>query len=454
MAQEFPFAEFLRTSQAIADKEKAANPNMGAVLGNALGTGISAGISSGIDEKRALHQKYADMITKDKSPYVVGADGKEVLDIEAGRKSYENMAIGKETIKGLPGMAGVATGSGVIWKANKQPSIQMDWVKDKEGKWVLQPSTDSSGNLVPANNKINYSPEAAAEAAGQKAGAVAAAQAPYKAPIATLTPAAIDNAADIYNKTGNLPAMGRGGDAMRGAILNKAAEKLKAAGKTAEANLVERQAFQADTSSLKNLTKLKDQVFSFEQTANKNLDIALNLSDRADRTGSPVINRWLQAGKKSIAGDPDVAAFDAAIRTAINEVAKVTSGASGGAITSDSARHEIESQLNSYQTVEQVKSVIGVLKQDMSNRRAGIDSQIYDIRGRLDNKPSALPEQGQPAASGIQQPQPQTQPKPSDKIQQLKISQRVKQLQSRGIPNDRIANVLKRKGINPSLYGL
>ena len=122
---------------------------------------------------------------------------------------------------------------------------------------------------------------------------------------------------------------------------------------------------------------------AFANTADKNIKLAGQLSDKVGRTGVPVINRWLLAGKRSLAGDTDVVAFDVAIRTAINEYAKVTSSATGGAVTSDTARKEVESMLHAAQTPEQIKSVIGVLEQEIGNRRSGYDEQINFIKDSI-----------------------------------------------------------------------
>jgi hypothetical protein len=133
-------------------------------------------------------------------------------------------------------------------------------------------------------------------------------------------------------------------------------------------------------------------VGAFEKAATANLDMALKLSDTVDRTGSPVVNKWLLAGKKTIAGNPEVAAFDAAIRVGINEVAKITSSATGGQVTSDSARKEIEGMLNSAQTPQQIKAVISTLKQDMANRMMGYKQQKKEM-GIGGNAPFPQPSQ-------------------------------------------------------------
>jgi hypothetical protein len=140
---------------------------------------------------------------------------------------------------------------------------------------------------------------------------------------------------------------------------------------------------------------------AFAETADKNLGLVEKLSDTVGRTGVPILNKWVLAGKRSVAGDPETAKFDAAVRTAINEYSKVTSSATGGQVTSDSARKEVESMLNTAQTPEQVKQVIGLLRQEIGNRKSGYDDQINMVKSAISGKPQESA--GIPAGQGGKQ---------------------------------------------------
>jgi hypothetical protein len=126
----------------------------------------------------------------------------------------------------------------------------------------------------------------------------------------------------------------------------------------------------------------RGKIMPFIQTADKNFDLVLDQSQKTDRTGVPVVNRWLLAGKKSLAGDPQVASFDLAVRTAINEYAKVTTTVTGGGITSDTARKEIEQLLNTAHTPDQVKAVVGLARQEMTNRATSYGEYLDTIKGK------------------------------------------------------------------------
>jgi len=199
------------------------------------------------------------------------------------------------------------------------------------------------------------------------------------------TPEAIEALADRFIMTGELPGMGMGKAATiaRTKVLNRYAEKMAESGKTSGDQVIQQAGYRAGRTALAQLESQKAKILAFASTADKNLGIVEELSVKVGRTGIPVINKWLVMGKKSIAGDPDVSRLDAAMRTAINEYAKVTSSATGGGVTSDQARKEIEDMLNSAQTTDQVKAVVSLLRQEMQNRKLGYDEQVQSLRETL-----------------------------------------------------------------------
>lgn len=217
---------------------------------------------------------------------------------------------------------------------------------------------------------------------------LAADRAADAAEAAQFTPQAIELAANTYIQTGSLPplGMGKSGVNVRGKILNRAAELAESMGGV-EGQAARNALYKANAAELVKLQTQRGPVMAFEKTARENIKIAKDLSNKVDRTGVPVFNRWSLAGRKAVQGDPDVAAFDAAVRVSINEVAKVTSGSTGGAVTSDSARREIESMLNTAMTKPQFDAVVNVLERDMDSRIKGFDEQISMVTSAL--KPKA-----------------------------------------------------------------
>lgn len=205
-----------------------------------------------------------------------------------------------------------------------------------------------------------------------------------------LTGAALDQAANVYNRTGQMPqGLGRNGVTQR-AILDRAAQL--AGGESTNDLLTGRAGFKADAHSLQQLTTQADRVLSFERTAVANGRLAQQMADQAHIGGTPLFNSWVNAGRRSLQGDPAISAFDVAVQTFANEYAAVTSSAGANAPSTDSAKAHANAMINSAQTPQQFRHVMNVLYQDMENRKKGLHEQIAEIQGRLHGGP---PQDGQ-----------------------------------------------------------
>lgn len=214
-----------------------------------------------------------------------------------------------------------------------------------------------------------------------------------------LTDEAIDRAAARYRTDGTLPPnLGRGAQssANTAKILNKAAELAAADGKTAEAERIQQLSNKSDASALTQLSKQEAMTAAFEKNAVSNAKIALDMSAKVGRTGVPVLNRWIVAGMKDVAGDPDVAKFHAANETFVNEYSKIMSGSMGNTAVSDSLRREVHTMLSTANTPEQYKQVVGQMQLEMQNRMKGFSAQRDEITTRMSGS-SAAP--STPAAS-------------------------------------------------------
>jgi hypothetical protein len=124
-------------------------------------------------------------------------------------------------------------------------------------------------------------------------------------------------------------------------------------------------------------------VVSFEKTALKNLDLLLNTAKPVIDTGSPLINQPIRDVGRSLFGTTNFPAFEAARRVAVNEVAKVTSNPNLTGVLSDAARKEVEGFVPANATLNQLYSVVKVLRQDMTNRHVSMDQEIAAIQTRI-----------------------------------------------------------------------
>ena len=209
----------------------------------------------------------------------------------------------------------------------------------------------------------------------------------------SLTGPALDLMAKQYLTTGSMPSFGMGGQRQKEAVANRAAEIAKQEQLSPSDVIFNQREIKAGSQALGQIQKSQGMIMQYESTANRNADIALAESEKTTRSGEPVFNRWLMAGRTAVGGDAQVARFNAANQTFGNEYAKVMSGGYGAAATSDSARQEALSMLNTAQTPEQYRSVIGLLKQEMRNRmKAMAETRTFlenGIRMSAGGKPKA-----------------------------------------------------------------
>lgn len=213
----------------------------------------------------------------------------------------------------------------------------------------------------------------------------------------------IANAAARYNMDGTLPPnLGRGAQGPReiAAILKEASAQAAARGDTPEAQRIAQLQNKSNAGALNKLTTQQQLIGSFEKNFNKNADIALELSAKTDNTGVPIVNKWVNVGKRAITGDPELAAFDASVKATVNEYAKIVGGGTGGGATAQGEVTKIEGLLSAAQTREQVASVLNLMKRETANRMQAFEDQKGELTSSMNrNKPAPVA-----AAPGVASP--------------------------------------------------
>lgn len=239
-----------------------------------------------------------------------------------------------------------------------------------------------------------------------------------------------------YLTDGTLPPnMGRGaqGAAQATKIRNEASRLAKEMGMSADEIRFAQLNNRTQVQAIGQLAKARAQILQFEKTANMNADLALQGSEKVDRTGVPVLNRWIQAGRVNIAGDPEAAAFHAATETFVSEYARVMSGGYGAAQTTEGAQNRAHTLLNTANTKEQFRRVVGQLKTEMGNRVKALNDQMEEERQilrkgivRSPTKPGAQSPAPQPPASpnapsaAVAPPAPYSDPEKERRYQEWK----------------------------------
>jgi putative sterol carrier protein len=147
----------------------------------------------------------------------------------------------------------------------------------------------------------------------------------------------------------------------------------------------------ANSAALSQLTKQETMVGAFEKNFVKNADLVLKFSSKVDRAGAPLLDKWIQSGKRAATGDPELKALDVAIKAVSNEYAKIVSGSMGNTAVAVSEIKRMESLLNSAMTKQDVLSVINVMKTETENRMAGFKEQKAELTNSMRGGVSAPP---------------------------------------------------------------
>lgn len=136
-----------------------------------------------------------------------------------------------------------------------------------------------------------------------------------------------------------------------------------------------------------------------------NLGEVIKLSDNLKRSAFPPINNVEQWAKIS-AGDPNVAAYRAAIVEVSDQVAKILQGGGTGNATSDAKLNQAQEILNKNFSAGQMKQVANELRVLLANRKTGmIGTNRYMLRWYGPQQQGA-PTQGAPTPGATPNAQP------------------------------------------------
>lgn len=133
-------------------------------------------------------------------------------------------------------------------------------------------------------------------------------------------------------------------------------------------------------SSLTNLQKISDVMEKSETAFQNNTKVAMDLSSKLSRSGSPALNKWI-LGAKGQMGDPDVQALDAAITTMSVDYARIMSGATGAGGTPISTAEEAKALIRKELSHKSLQAVVDVLDRDIKGQQAA----VHDQRGKIIN---------------------------------------------------------------------
>lgn len=206
---------------------------------------------------------------------------------------------------------------------------------------------------------------------------------------------AIDAMALQVLRSGHVPQFGPGatGAALRQTVFNRVAELAGGATPGQGAGGAPRAVpdlattaadYEANVNSLKEGRKVADATDVNEGKALADIQVLESTMDKVFNSRSP----WLNAVGRKLqenAGNPDVAAFLTARQALVAQVNKVLNS---GNLT-EAARKEADELLRHDASIAQIKSVLGILKQDMARSRDATHARVTAAKARISGKPEA-----------------------------------------------------------------
>lgn len=240
-----------------------------------------------------------------------------------------------------------------------------------------------------------------------------------------LTPNAVHQNGLVFAMTGRMAPQGMGSSpkvkAARDAINNHASALADAAGVDLPTLQSE---YKANSAALGKMVPAYRFTAGAAGTANDNIQLALDQSPKVPRTGSPLVNHYLQwANGHTLTGNAQLTKFETYIYTAAREYAKVTSGASQSvAGLSDTAAKEAEKLLNAAQTPEAFAAAAGAMQNDMQNVTKNQIKQIGNVSDTIAKFLSVATGTPAPAGAGIDVTTPAALPRVTLANGQIQVS--------------------------------
>lgn len=224
-----------------------------------------------------------------------------------------------------------------------------------------------------------------AQAAKERAAMMRMLHGPTEAP--PTNPASLEVEADHFNKTGTFLMPGR---SKEGLAHNRQVLELANQRRTGVDPATAAATYKADSSSLHHAQTQRDTVMGFVRTFDKNINMLEDAAAKLKSSNSPFLNKGLRWYQENGEGDPNLTAFRQALSAVTSEAGKINSGSTGAGGVPISVLQEMEHNLPPNATPAQVVGALRVLRADSENRRAAMDENLGEIKGRISGKVTPL----------------------------------------------------------------
>lgn len=178
-------------------------------------------------------------------------------------------------------------------------------------------------------------------------------------------------------------ARGKVGQQLIQRVKDRIPELAEATGQTAQDVSGTKAEMKALDKTLTDRVKYSTAVEQLQGTLSKQAELVESLIGKgASASGSPVLNKWLQAGRKAT-GDPDVRALNAAIIGLSREHQRVLGGPLSNAQLHASSAETADKLINSADTPESMRALIKVMRTEAANGKKQADETVKEIKGRI-----------------------------------------------------------------------
>jgi hypothetical protein len=211
--------------------------------------------------------------------------------------------------------------------------------------------------------------------------------------------AVIDTLADP-NRIRQYASFGQSGQSNRNAINNAKAKLLRDIGLT-EQEVIRQQAIaKGQVKSVGDLVGMQNAVSAYEAVAKGNGDRVLELVDKVNTAGIPILNSAKRLGEQAL-GNPDAAELMQVLQNYQTEVARIIANPRLVGQLTDTARKEIMQTVPANMTPAQAKRIVNRLNFEFELRNKGISDAISNAQGQMvpgfnQTTPAVAPATGQP----------------------------------------------------------
>lgn len=219
--------------------------------------------------------------------------------------------------------------------------------------------------------------------------------------LGALDPEAVNEASWDFLFNGKLPPSARGrGFAQQTEIRNQAAKIAKGLGVTPQDFSLAKNNVHAMTSIMTQVGKQSAALDRNAETFRKNAATMMQIARKINMQGPPAVNAFMLKLKEHATGDPDVAAYLTAQRTAAQDYAKIASMSTGAAGTSDTSRKDALETINASFSLPQLEAAFSVLDTDAQNQVAASNDAMNRIRDQMKTAGGTIPSASESPSGG------------------------------------------------------